>query len=559
MTSVEIRKKYLEFFESKGHKIIPSASLVPENDPSVLFTTAGMQQFKPYYIGKKNAEENFGTLNTVSVQKCVRTSDIDEVGDESHLTFFEMLGNFSFGGYWKEEAIKYAHEFITSPKWMNLKIDYVSVFAGEEGVPADTESEKIWKSIDSKIEVKKSGRADNFWGPTGEEGPCGPTTEIYVDGIEIWNIVFNEFYQNKDKTLRPLEIKGIDTGMGLERLTKVVQKVMTVFDTDLFVPILETLSKVENVHIKRIVADHVRASVFMIADGIMPSNKERGYVLRRLIRRIIAHERTQNKNFSSYDVVSSVINTYSDIDRNIKENKILEVFMDEAKDFSSTLEKGLKEFERGVDPFTLFTSYGFPLELTKELAKEKGIEIDENKFNEEMKKHQEISKAGMEQKFKGGLGGHSEMEIKYHTATHLLRQALEIVLGEKIMQKGSNITAERLRFDFNHDTKMTDEEKKKVEDLVNQKISENLPVNKVVMNREEAEKTGAAHAFGDKYGDEVSIYIIGPNPSAGSGSPFSREFCGGPHVSNTSELGHFKITKEESVSAGVRRIKAVLE
>lgn len=551
MTSVEIREKFLKFFEERGHKIVPSASLVPENDPSVLFTTAGMQQFKPYYIGKKNAQEDFGTLNTASVQKCVRTSDIDEVGDESHLTFFEMLGNFSFGGYWKEEAIKYAHEFITSKEWMDLKIDYVSIFAGEDGVPADTESEKIWKSIDPNIVVKKSGRADNFWGPTGEEGPCGPTTEIYVDGIEIWNIVFNEFYQHPDKSLTPLDTKGIDTGMGLERLTKVVQKVPTVFDTDLFTPIMSSIEEPEE-RAKRITADHMRTSVFLITDGVTPSNTERGYVLRRLIRRITKTEASQA--LIAETIIKNYEAQYSEL-KDQKENVLNEIKTEESR-FAKTLSAGLKQFEKGVDPFVLYTTYGFPIDLTKELARKNNKQIDENDFQEKFKKHQEVSRGGMEQKFKGGLGGHSEMEIKYHTATHLLRQALENVLGEKIVQRGSNITPERLRFDFGFSRKMTEEEKKKVEDLVNQKISENLPMNKVVMKKEEAEKSGAAHAFGDKYGEEVSVYFVGDSLD----SAWSKEFCGGPHVSNTSELsGKFKIIKEEAVSAGVRRIKAVLE
>jgi alanyl-tRNA synthetase len=548
MKSAEIRQKFLKFFESKGHKIIPSASLIPENDPSVLFTTAGMQQFKPYYIGKKNAKEDFGTLNVTSVQKCIRTSDIDEVGDESHLTFFEMLGNFSFGGYWKEDAIKYAHEFITSPGWMNLKIDYISVFTGEGNVPADLESEKIWKSIDSNIVVKKSGRSDNFWGPTGEEGPCGPTTEIYVDGIEIWNIVFNEFYQNSDKTLKPLETKGVDTGMGLERLTKVVQKVPTVFDTDLFASLFDLIGGNVSEKNKRIILDHIKASSFMICDGIIPGNKGADYVLRRIMRRILAMDPTLN----IYTIVDKISEMYETLDK----NKIHSVFKEEREKFDKTLARGLIEMEKiedinAISAFKLYESYGLPFEVIKD----KFPKLSREDFEKEFEKHQEVSKAGMEQKFKGGLGGHSEMEIKYHTATHLLRQALEEVLGEVIMQKGSNITTERLRFDFGFGRKMTDEEKKKVEDLVNQKISENLPVNKVVMKKEEAEKTGAVHMFGEKYGDEVSIYYIGDSLE----SAWSKEFCGGPHVSRTGELGHFKITKEEASSAGVRRIKAILE
>lgn len=540
MNSAEIRKKFLEFFESKGHALVPSSSLVPEGDASVLFTTAGMQQFKPYYIGAKDAVADFGAKNTTSVQKSVRTSDIEEVGDERHLTFFEMLGNFSFGGYWKKEAISYAHEFVT--KVMGLTIDYVTVFQGEEGVPEDTESAEIWRAIDPNIEIRKCGREDNFWGPTGEEGPCGPTTEIYAGGIEIWNIVFNEFYQSKDKTLRPLEIKGIDTGMGLERLAMVSQGVATVFDTDLF-----DFARHPSDSSGRVVADHVRAAVFMIADGVLPSNTERGYILRRLVRRAYF------RNKSLLSVAEAVMKQYQDI--YTFNSSTIDILTEEITKFEKTLDAGLKQFEKGVDPFVLFTTYGFPIELTEEIAKEKGIAIDRAKFEEDFKKHQDVSRAGAEQKFKGGLAGHSEMEVKYHTATHLLHQALHDVLGEGVGQKGSNITPERLRFDFSFDRKMTDEEKKKVEEIVNEKIRAALPVNKVILPKAEAEATGARHFFGEKYPDEVSVYYMGESLE----SAYSKEFCGGPHVTNTSELGHFKITKEEAVSAGVRRIKAALE
>lgn len=521
MTSGEIRSKFLEFFKQRGHTIVPSSSLVPEGDSSVLFTTAGMQQFKPYYLGKPSPYGN----SVASIQKCIRTSDIDEVGDERHLTFFEMLGNFSFGlpgqgGYWKKEAIQYAYDFIT--KEMSLKIDYVTVFAGEDSVPEDKESEEIWKSIDSNIEVKKFGRSDNFWGPTGEEGPCGPTTEIYVNGIEIWNIVFNEFYQNKDKSLRPLEIKGIDTGMGLERLAMVSQNVSTVFDTDLFPSHPKTREE-------RILADHTRAIRGMLEEGLKPSNKDQGYILRRLIRKVLLY-----KNRYNFEIQIES-----------------EVLKQEEVKFNEALEAGQKKLQAGEDPFVLYTSYGFPLEMIKEL----GIEVDEKDFQEKFKQHQEISKAGMEQKFKGGLAGHGEMEVKYHTATHLLHQALHDVLGDEVGQKGSNITSERLRFDFSFPRKMTDEEKKRVEEIVNAKIVDGLPVNKAVMPKLEAEKTGARHFFGEKYPDEVSVYYIGDSLEGA----YSKEFCGGPHVENLSSLGKFKITKEEAVSAGVRRIKAVLE
>lgn len=532
MESQEIRRRFLTFFESKGHKVVPSSPLVTD-DPSVLFTTAGMQQFKPYYIGAKDPMIDFGTKNTVSVQKSVRTSDIDEVGDESHLTFFEMLGNFSFGGYWKEEAIKYAHEFVT--KEMGLKIDYVTVFKGENGVPRDDESEEIWKSIDPGIEVREHGRADNFWGPTGEEGPCGPTTEIYVNGLEIWNIVFNEFYQSKDKTLKPLEIKGIDTGMGLERLAMVSQKVPTIFDTDLFPSHPQTKEE-------RIVEDHVRAAAFMISDGVVPSNTERGYILRRLLRRVYV------KNKEILEVAKRIVE--NPIYRDAYEfdfEKISEVISAETSKFAETLNQGMKELEKGTDPFILFTTYGFPFELSKEISAK---ELNEEDFKRKFKEHQELSKAGAEQKFKGGLAGHSEVEIRYHTATHLLHQALRDVLGPEVMQKGSNITPERLRFDFAFPRKMTDQEKQEVERIVNEKIHEAIPVENKVMDKDEAIRSGALHFFDQKYPDQVSVYSIGD---------YSKEFCGGPHVSNTSELGIFKIQKEEAVSAGVRRIKAKLE
>lgn len=513
MNSREIRERFLKFFEERGHKIVPSSPLVTD-DPSVLFTTAGMQQFKPYYIGAKDPMADFGTKNTVSIQKCVRTSDIEEVGDESHLTFFEMLGNFSFGGYWKKEAIEYAHEFVT--KEMGLAIDYVTVFAGEDNVPEDAESAEIWKSVDPNLEIRKSGREDNFWGPTGEEGPCGPTTEIYVNGVEIWNIVFNEFYCNKDKSLTPLEIKGIDTGMGLERLAMVSQKVSNIFETDLFPTHPKTREE-------RIVADHTRTINALLEEGLKPSNKDQGYVLRRLMRRVLMY----GKKYGLAIQINSP------------------VFEEEKAKFNEVLERGMKEVEKGADPFTLFTSYGLPLEIIEEF-----VQVDKIKFTKQMAEHQEISRAGAEQKFKGGLAGHSDMEVKYHTATHLLHQALHDVLGNEVMQKGSNITAERLRFDFSFSRKMTDEEKRRVEEIVNKKIKENLKVVKAVMPKAEAERTGARRFFGEKYPAEVSVYFIGD---------YSKEFCGGPHVENTGELGRFRITNEESSSAGVRRIKAVLE
>lgn len=387
MLSNEIRDKFLKFFESRGHAIIPSASVVPQNDPSVLFTTAGMQQLKPYYVGAADAEKDFKTLNLTSNQKCVRTSDIEEVGDLSHLTFFEMLGNFSFGGYWKKEAIQWAHELIT--RELGLTIDYVSVFDGEGNVPEDTESEEIWKSIDPNLVIKKFGRADNFWGPTGKEGPCGPTTEIYVDGIEVWNIVFNEFFQKEDGALESLKTRGIDTGMGLERLVKVMQKTETVFETDLFAPLMRVANS-------RIVSDHIRTSVFMISDGVTPSNTDRGYILRRLLRRAYVHARKLGMETEVINaVVEAVINhpSYKGLYAFAENTKV--VMMEEIEKFKKALDTGLKQVEKGEDPFILFTSYGLPLEIIKEVAS-----VDEEKFQRQMEEHRAKSSAAGEQKFK---------------------------------------------------------------------------------------------------------------------------------------------------------------
>ncbi len=536
MNSAEIRQKFLEFFKERGHKIIPSASLVPENDPSVLFTSAGMQQFKPYYTHPQEAEKNFGSRNVVSVQKCVRTSDIDEVGDDTHLTFFEMLGNFSFGGYWKKEAILYAHEFIT--KELGLTIDYVSVFEGDAETPADEESKEIWKNIDSSLIIKNHNRADNFWGPTGDEGPCGPTTEIYINGVEIWNIVFNEYYKSRDGKFTPLETKGVDTGMGLDRLMVHVQNVKNIYETDLF--------NGEKTKEQRVVADHVKAALFLISDGVRPSNTGAGYILRKLIRRAVRFSKEPLEN-----VVGKVRKIYEGayvFDDNGEIKK-------EEDKFRETLDRGLKEFEKGTDPFVLFTTYGFPIELIADLAKEKGIEIDLKDFNQKMQEHQKLSQTSSTGMFKGGLANHNPGTIKLHTAHHLLLSALQSVLGKGVKQKGSNITDERLRIDFLFDRKMTDEEKQKVEDLVNDYIKKGLNVERREMNKTEAEKLGAEMEFGVKYGDTVSVYFI----EDGDGTVVSKEFCGGPHVQNTSELGHFKILKEEAVSAGVRRIKAILK
>lgn len=549
MNSSELRQKFLDFFEKKGHKIAKSSSLLPA-DSSVLFTTAGMQQFKPYYLGEKSP---WG-LNVASVQKCIRTSDIEEVGDERHLTFFEMLGNFSFGGYWKEKAIELAYEFVAEE--LKLDIDYVTVFSPEKvakgdwrkGVPEDTESYEIWKKFVPENKIRKEG-VDNFWGPTGDEGPCGPTTEIYVKGIEIWNVVFNEFFCDKNKTLEKLKIQGVDTGMGLERLAMVAQEKPTIFETDLFSDIWQSISReiIYTEKEKRIMADHARAIAFLISDGVIPSNKQQGYILRRLIRR--------TPGAFEKNIFRAVVEKYKPFYPELDFEKIWRVVDEEAKVIISALNEGIKYWNKIKNPtiedaFDAYQTYGLPI---SEL--EKSPNFEKKKFDELLKKHQELSRTASAGMFKGGLADHSPETIKLHTAHHLLLAALQEVFGKTVKQRGSNITSERLRIDFSFDRKLTDEEKKKVEDLVNEKIKEGLEVVKKEIPRGEAERIGAQMEFGVKYGDVVSVYFIGDK----KGNVFSKEFCGGPHVKNTSELGKFKVTKEEAVSAGVRRIKAKLE
>ncbi len=611
MTQKEIRERFIKFFESKGHAVVPSSSLLP-TDPSVLFTTAGMQQFKPYYINPAEAPDK----NVVSIQKCLRTSDIDEVGDDSHLTFFEMLGNFSFGDYWKKEAIEYAHEFIT--KEMGLTIDYVSVFQGEEGVPADEESEKIWQSIDPALKIKRAGREDNFWGPTGEEGPCGPTTEIYVNDLEVWNIVFNEYYQSADKQLKPLAIKGIDTGMGLERLAMVVQNKSNIFETDLFSNVFSFAlfaGAPDELKSGRIIADHLRASVFLIADGVQPSNKERGYILRKLIRRLLVHSKNiQIPTSVIADFMQKIIIEYGKSHSELIDNQqsIINEFTKEVTKFLLTLDKGLEEFYKkypglkaqelvpgqsvkpfvvgqkisGKDAFDLYQSYGFPPEVIKEIAENHLYEFDEEGFNKEMEIHKNISRAGVEKKF-GGHGIHphtitnevgsaegnrsfgvgvkeadlsverrEEMKKKtrLHTATHLLDAALRKVLGQELAQAGADITVERLRFDFNFPRKITPEELKQAEDMANEIVKKDLPVTFKEVDLQEALDSGAAGIFKAKYPPRVKVYTVGEDNNW-----FSREICAGPHVTHTGEIGHITITKEESVSGGNRRIRATVE
>ena len=571
-----------------------SSSLVPKDDPSVLLTTAGMQQFKPYYMGNKDPIKDFGTKRTTSIQKSFRTPDIDEVGDESHLTFFEMLGNFSFGDYFKEDAIKWGWEFITEELKISPERCHVSVFAGDpstssgQAVPEDKESKKIWKSLglaDDKI--KKAGRKDNFWGPTGSEGPCGPTSEIYVDGLEIWNLVFNEYYCHADKTLEPLKQNGIDTGMGFERLAMVSQSAPTVFETDLFLPLVQIIPHKEILNetkAVRIIADHIRGATFLIADGVLPSNVERGYILRRILRRAIRYGKVLklDKNFL-IPLSQKVIEMYKEFypELSVKREDILTVIEKEEEKFSKTLENGLKELGKilvakadkiisGKEAFYLYESYGFPMELTREIATEKRFAIDETGWEIAFKEHQEISRAGAQKKF----GGHGIPEItnhksqitnsdagkitRLHTATHLLHQALHDILGQEaeVRQMGSDINAERTRFDFTFPRKLFSEEINKIEEVVNKKIKLDLPVFNKKMNKEDAIRLGARAFFKEKYPDEVNVYSIGdPDPS----KAYSKELCGGPHVDSTGEIGYFKIIKEESSSAGVRRIRAIIE
>lgn len=555
MDSKTLREKFLKFFESKGHKIIPSSSLIPENDSSVLFTTAGMQQFKSYFAGTKDPMQDFGNKNLVSVQKCFRTSDIDSVGDESHLTFFEMLGNFSIDGYGKKAAIEYAWELLTSKDWYGFPKDrfFATVFAGDGEIPADTDSEKFWKEIAPGIEVKKFGREENFWPNPVWVGTCGPSSELHYildDGssIEVWNLVFTQYFHS-DGSFKDLGQVNIDTGMGLERLTMISQGKLSVFETDLYLPAIliveqETGKKYnDNPPPLRVIADHMRAAKFLIADGVRPSNKLEGYVLRRLLRRVGIKMRQLGGDLLKLSQLAG-------------ENQ--QVVIEELERFQKTLDKGLREVEKvdqidGKKAFDLYQTFGFPYEVTEELFRQKGQQIDKEQFKKEFEKHRELSRTASVGIFKGGLADHSELIVKYHTATHLLHQALRDVLGPQVFQQGSNITAKRLRFDFSFDRKMTDEEIKQAEDLINQKIKEDLKVDHKIVSLDEAKKMNAIGLFDEKYSDKVSIYGIGPDYN---GDYYSLEFCGGPHVENTGVIGKIKITKEEAVSAGVRRIKA---
>ena len=585
MENTNLKDLYINFFVSKGHVQIPSAPVVPENDPSVLFNTAGMQPLIPYLMGQKHP---YGT-RLCDYQKCVRTNDLDEIGDGTHHTFFEMLGNWSLGDYFKKEAITWSFEFLTTV--LNIPVEKlaVTVFAGNDLIPKDTEAIELWKRLGIKEERIAQTVEDNFW-IAGETGPCGSDSEMFYwrsnepvpdkfdpddeRWVEIWNDVFMQFEKHQDGTITELPKKNVDTGMGVERTTAILEGKTDNYASSIWKPIISLIEEISNLPYEgneksmRIIADHIRTAVFILADpaGIKPSNTDQGYILRRLIRRAIRHAKKLNIDVNSdweQRIANKLIDMYEEYYSELKDNRqvVLEGLSNEKVKFNRTLEKGLREFEKIVSnlngnildkdlAFKLYDTYGFPLELTVELANEKQIKVDEEGFKQKFKEHQEKSRAGSEQKFKGGLAGNSEVETKYHTATHLLNAALKVIVDKNIHQRGSNITVERMRFDFNCDHKLTDEEKQKVEDLVNEWISQGLDVTVTEMSKEEAINSGAECMFIEKYPDIVTVYTIGD---------VSKELCGGPHVKNTSELGHFKIKKEEASSAGVRRIKAILE
>ena len=589
METIDLKDKYLKFFESKGHKVIPSAPIIPENDPTCLFNTAGMQPLVPYLKGEPHPEGK----RLTDVQKCFRTNDLDSIGDTTHHTFFEMLGNWSLGDYFKEDAIAWSYEFLT--KTLNIPAERlaVTVFKGNHLVPADNESAEIWKKTGIKEDrIAFLGEEDNWWPNMELTGPCGPDTEIFYwrsneaipekfdpeneNWVEIWNNVFMQYNHETDGTFKPLKNKNVDTGLGVERVTAILEGYTDNYKSSVWRDVISKIEEIsglsyedeKNARAMRIIADHIRAVVMIAGDdaGIKPSNTDQGYILRRLIRRIIRYAKKLNIDINSdweQTLATMIIEKYSKYYSELERNKdvILQVLKDEKIKFNRTLEKGLRELEketRNIEgkeinkdiAFRLYDTYGFPIELTEELAKENGLTVDTEGFKHKFAEHQEKSREGASQKFKGGLASTGEMETKYHTATHLLNAALKKVLGPHVHQKGSNITAERMRFDFSHNSKMTEEEKQKTEDLVNEYIKMAIPVEKLKMKKEDAINAGAEAMFADKYGDIVSVYKIGD---------VSMELCGGPHVHNTSELGHFKIKKEEASSAGVRRIKAILE
>ena len=585
MEKKNLKDLYINFFVENGHVQIPSAPVVPENDPSVLFNTAGMQPLVPYLMGQKHP---LGT-RLCDYQKCIRTNDLEEIGDKTHHTFFEMLGNWSLGDYFKKESITWSFEFLT--KVLNIPVEKlaVTVFEGNNEVPRDEESANVWKSLGIPAErISYLDKDNNFW-IAGEVGPCGPDTEIFYwrsedeipqkhdpedeRWVEIWNNVFMQYERHQDGTVTELPHKNVDTGMGVERTVAILEDVDDNYLTSIWKDVVDKIEEmsnityVENAKSIRIIADHIRTAVFIAGDnsGIKPSNTDQGYILRRLIRRMIRHAKKIGIDLESgfeRTLALMIIEKYAKYYDELEKNKevILDVLTNELKKFNRTLEKGLREFEKIVSnlegttlnkdlAFKLYDTYGFPLELTVELAEEKGISVDKAGFEQKFKEHQEKSRAGSEQRFKGGLAGDGEVETKYHTATHLLNAALKQVISKDVHQRGSNITAERMRFDFNCDHKLTDEEKQKVEELVNEWIKQEIPVTVEEMSKQEAIDSGAECMFIEKYPDVVTVYSIGN---------ISKELCGGPHVQNTKELGHFKIKKEEASSAGVRRIKAVL-
>ena len=581
---MNIKDLYIDFFVSKGHKQIPSAPVVPENDPSVLFNTAGMQPLIPYLMGQTHP---YGT-RLCDYQKCIRTNDLDNIGDTYHHTFFEMLGNWSLGDYFKDEAIEWSYEFLT--KVLNIPVERlaVTVYAGSDNIPFDEVSYNKWLSLGIKKERIAKTVDDNFW-IAGESGPCGPDSEMFFwrsndpipevfdtedeRWVEIWNDVFMQYNKAADGTITELPKKNVDTGMGVERVTAILEGVNDNYESSIWKDVIELISKISNLPYKgneqsmRIIADHLRTSVFISADyaGVKPSNVGQGYILRRLIRRAIRHAKKLGIDISSnweQEIASLIISKYEKYYSELTDNKniVLEVLKNEKEKFNRTLEKGLREFEKvtkdnkdidATTAFRLYDTYGFPIELTVELAHERNINVDEEGFKDKFKAHQELSRTASAGQFKGGLSGNNEIETKYHTATHLLNAALKVVVNKDVHQKGSNITDERMRFDFSCDHKLTDEEKQKTEDLVNEWIKEGLPVTVEEMSKEDAVKSGAECMFIEKYPDIVTVYTIGDN--------ISKELCGGPHVKNTNELGHFKIVKEEASSSGVRRIKAILE
>jgi len=579
----EIRQKYLDFFKTKGHAVIPSASLIPENDPSVLFTMAGMHPLVPFLLG----ESHPAGRRLMGAQKCIRTGDIDEVGDKSHLTFFEMMGNWSLGDYWKKEAIAWSYEFLTSAAWLNLDKNKlaVSVFAGDEDSPFDEESYNLWLAQGvSEERMAKLGKDDNWWPAGGKStGPQGPDTEVFYwignseapaefdandeQWVEIWNNVFMQSERTKDGHYIPLKQTNVDTGLGLERTLAVIEgkdSVFEIYELKDLIDFIKSQAGDYNDRSARIIVDHLRAAIFIMADdlGIAPSNLGQGYVVRKLVRRAIRHAKKigiETEVDVTTPIVELVVENFGQTYPELLKNKqiIINELNKEEASFEKTLENGIKEFEKlskdktisGSQAFYLYSTYGFPLEMTKELAGEQGFSVDEQEFKQEFEKHQELSHTASVGMFKGGLVDHSQQVVKYHTATHLLHQALRDVLGNHVEQRGSNLTAERLRFDFVHPQKMTTAEVQKVEDIVNQKIREDLPVSFEEMTVDQAKAAGAIGLFGDKYGARVKVYSVGD---------YSKEICGGPHVEHTGMMGHFQITKEEAVSAGIRRIKAVL-